>query len=208
MLVSALLPSHMATPWGVITNGQANVDRSLYSDCKIICKGQEFKVHKIILHCNSPKFEAALSSGLQESQAGATTLPLNDDDPEVLGAMLDFFYTFSYRSPRAERVWLFHLDVFKMAIKHGSEPLRKNASRAFELQCIREKWTPQELVLLVRSIDETQGIPALKEFDDLVLKTVRRNLSVLRDCKEFRQLMKEMPAWSVRLLKAMEEPLR
>ncbi|KAL9598110.1 MAG: hypothetical protein Q9179_004035 [Wetmoreana sp. 5 TL-2023] len=73
---------------------KACYDAGQFTDFTIICKEQEFKCHKVIVCAQSKFFEAACSNGFKESSASKIELP--EDDPYLIGLMLEFLYTQTY----------------------------------------------------------------------------------------------------------------
>jgi hypothetical protein len=68
-----------------------------HTDLKIICDGEEFPVHSLILKCVSPVITKMLESNMLE--ASTHRIFIDDVGPEPLKAFLDFIYTGSFGSP-------------------------------------------------------------------------------------------------------------
>ena len=60
----------------------------IYSDLTIICGDQSFKVHKNILHLQSPYFRKMLSGKFLE--AVENTITLHDDRPAYIATLLHY----------------------------------------------------------------------------------------------------------------------
>ncbi|KAI0858648.1 hypothetical protein F4860DRAFT_526880 [Xylaria cubensis] len=67
-----------------------------YSDFTLVCKGQEFRVHKSIVCPQSPVIAAALKSKFKEAKTN--TIEVNFE-PAILKCMLDYMYTGHYKDP-------------------------------------------------------------------------------------------------------------
>ncbi|KAI0858645.1 BTB/POZ protein [Xylaria cubensis] len=91
-----------------------------YADFKIVCKDQEFQVHKIIVCAQSPVIAAALKGYFEESKTN--TYHVTDFDPTIVKCMIDYMYAGEYaqmppdyRSDNKDqaqttesRVWIYH----------------------------------------------------------------------------------------------------
>ncbi|KAF2656477.1 hypothetical protein K491DRAFT_596844, partial [Lophiostoma macrostomum CBS 122681] len=64
-----------------------------FSDCLVTCNGKEWKVHKSIICTRSAFFNAAMRFGKEAAQS---KVDLPEDDPEIVGYMLQFVYTCDY----------------------------------------------------------------------------------------------------------------
>ncbi|THZ73731.1 hypothetical protein D6C85_03899 [Aureobasidium pullulans] len=103
----------------------------------IILKFGNFKIHahKVILASNSTWFEKAFSSGF--SEATQTTIDLgNEEDPNLLFAMLNHFYNDDYNNhigqnnPIRDHSTL-HLEIFLLADMYDAPSLRDAAKQRF-----------------------------------------------------------------------------
>lgn len=72
-----------------------------YSDLKLVCQGQEFKVHKAIVCTQSPVLAAALNGGFQE--AATDTININEFDAGTVKRMVVFMYGEDYGDDAKER---------------------------------------------------------------------------------------------------------
>ncbi|KAF2440105.1 hypothetical protein P171DRAFT_448040 [Karstenula rhodostoma CBS 690.94] len=68
-----------------------------HSDFKITCRGKTWNVHKPILCSQSAYFEAVVRFGGMETSTGVLDLP--EEDPEILGYMIQFLYNSDYELP-------------------------------------------------------------------------------------------------------------
>lgn len=105
----------------------------------------ELHAHESIL-CRLPFFRAALQGHFKEASEAAITMP--EDDPETIGAMIEFLYTGSYsyafkaqENPSTDQVndipvsdvtqGSFHVAVYAVASKYDCETLVNGSLRNF-----------------------------------------------------------------------------
>ncbi|XP_055332543.1 TD and POZ domain-containing protein 3-like [Paramacrobiotus metropolitanus] len=66
-------------------------DSQLLADCRLLCQGREFPVHRAILAAQSPVFAAMFQSDMAEKATGVCRI--EDTSAEVLDILLSFAYT-------------------------------------------------------------------------------------------------------------------
>ncbi|KAF9768891.1 hypothetical protein IL306_013738 [Fusarium sp. DS 682] len=64
-----------------------------YSDISIVCRGQEFKIHRAVVCTQSGWFEKAFSTPPKKRTIRSVTV---DEDPDVFQHLLEFLYTGTY----------------------------------------------------------------------------------------------------------------
>ena len=62
-----------------------------FSDVQIVCGGQVFECHQVVLAARSPVFRAMFQSNMKEKETRKVEVP--DISPEVLSEMYFFIYT-------------------------------------------------------------------------------------------------------------------
>ncbi|KAK7551404.1 BTB/POZ protein [Phyllosticta citricarpa] len=68
-----------------------------HADVTIVCRdGLEIKAHKIILSLGSPYFDKALNPAHNFKEAQSNRVHLDDEEPAIIRAMLQFIYTGDY----------------------------------------------------------------------------------------------------------------
>ncbi|KAM0257340.1 hypothetical protein ACHAQJ_004427 [Trichoderma viride] len=65
-----------------------------FSDLTVVCKGQEFKIHKLVACPQSPVFAAAVKGEFKEAQTGVIHIELFD--PKTVRCMVEYLYTGNY----------------------------------------------------------------------------------------------------------------
>ena len=174
----------------------------LYSDYKVRCQGQDFKVHKIILHCHSHVFKTMFMSGYLEANANEDLNP-RDDDPAVIKAMFDFFYTDTYDVPDSESPLTFHLKVFKMADYYQAPALEISASQRLYNGCAGSWWSVKDFVNMVRELNEVSEQTKFQPLVNTTMKAMKRQRGRLSDAAEFQKMLSDLRCWNIRFMGMM-----
>lgn len=102
----------------------------------------EFHVYKVIL-CRLPFFRAVLQGGL--NRASGEAIPMRDDRPDAIGALVEFLYTGTYTypfdpyaTPHAADIPVsdisgasFHIAIYAVACKYECAALVQGALKNF-----------------------------------------------------------------------------
>ena len=67
------------------TEALACLNDEKYSDFTMVCAGEEYKVHRVILAAHSKWFDRVCSSGFKEAKEGR--VELKEDDPACVKRM-------------------------------------------------------------------------------------------------------------------------
>ena len=144
-----------------------------------------------------------------EGQKDSTSVTLEDDDPLVLEAVLDYFYTFHYEVPESVFALVFYVNVFKLANKYQSDALENLAYSYLSHTLVIDEWSDEHLFNMLRAIEDTFGSTGFERPDWLAAEHLQKRLSRLLKSDEFIELLHEKPHWAVFLLKetnyALEE---
>ncbi|KAK5724013.1 hypothetical protein LTR17_013675 [Elasticomyces elasticus] len=168
-----------------------------HSDLTIHCGGQDFRVHKYPLLTQSQWFRTALSGNWAR---GATlgTLTIKEDDPEILKALLKYFYTLTYDDSTRGAVSqaTFAVKMYAIADKYDAQALCDMAASKFSksLDPINDV---EGFVAAIEAVDELTGGETLW---DLVVPKVVDNMSYLGGQKQFVQLLRDMPELLVKMM--------
>ncbi|KAK4544760.1 hypothetical protein LTR36_004009 [Oleoguttula mirabilis] len=105
-----------------------------HADLTITCKGREWEVHKVLLCAQSEWFQKACAGPFKEAEE--KKIKLDDDDPEVVNAMLHYLYNFDYggdydNSPDRIAPIMLDIRVFAIADKYLITPLKELAVEVF-----------------------------------------------------------------------------
>ena len=191
------------TPSSLLENLPTIGDK--YSDYTLVCDGQEFKVHRVVL--GGKRIFA------QPRHAHTLNLPyvITDIDPDVVQAMRDHFYKFAYDVPEGHSALLFHVKVFAMADFFECAGLLRASEDNFEEECkgidsfkeeCKGEWSVADFFNAVRAIDShpTQYQP-LRE---IAISTMRRHLSRFLCSDGLSEFIAEKPGWIIELLRFMD----
>ncbi|KAK3711118.1 hypothetical protein LTR37_009905 [Vermiconidia calcicola] len=181
-------PSHLTEQF---REGMANIgDRHV--DFILKCGDREFKVHRIVIDCQS-----SLLSTLSDRDAREMTL--EQDEPEVLQALIDFFYKDTYEVPASPNNLSFHVRVAAMAVKYESGPLQ---CRALE-RIWEDRWDEHELVNMIRELEKHLDLRQLDLLRFRAISEARESLDRLVRTTVFQDMVRDLPDWTLRLLKAI-----
>lgn len=177
----------------------------MYSDYTIECKDYTAKVHKLVLHVHSKFFATAFSSNFREGQAGNNVMQLPDDDPAVVRAMIDYFYSGRYSPSGLASPLAFQAKVFVIADKYECDALE---ALAFNCAvglcrggCIYIK--PVDVIEMVKAVEDVVGLPKAQKLKDLAIDAMMSKLPQLLREPDFQLLLQGLPEWNIALLRAM-----
>ncbi|TRX97131.1 hypothetical protein FHL15_001925 [Xylaria flabelliformis] len=128
-----------------------------YADLKIVCKDQEFQVHKVIVCAQSPVLAAALkgAKSLTRSQESKTnTYHVTDFDPTIVKCMIDYMYAGEYSQTPPDyrndskdqaqttesKVWIYHGLVNCIADYFDVPELAEKATSTLD-RLIQKHWS-------------------------------------------------------------------
>jgi hypothetical protein len=190
-----------------------------YSDLTIVCKGQEFPVHRAIICPRSTFFDLACSSGFKESYSGRIEL---EDDPATVERMISYMYTFDYRDEehrdhrdlclessicnipsryeshehrniihqeKDQPALLSSVRVYAIADKYDIPSLKRLAKERFE-SWAKKNWAREDFSDIVREIFESTPTSD-RGLRDIVIRIVALHADVLTKKDEFRRLIEE-----------------
>lgn len=152
----------------------------------------------MVLHIHSDVFAKMLSGSFQEAQPGNPenhSKTMDEEDVNVLHALIEFFYKFKYDVP-ADSTCVFHLKVYKLADFYQADACRTHALQSFKTACSHTK-EPSEVVEMVRMMaTEMKDFPGEENLNIAVMAAVLNNLGNLLEDDNFRESMKEVTEWT------------
>ncbi|GAB7345683.1 hypothetical protein MBLNU457_3964t1 [Dothideomycetes sp. NU457] len=167
-------------------------DKNLpYSDLTVVCSGKSFKVHKIKLYEHSDWFKAALTSGFQEGTAA--TITLEEDDSELVEAMLKHCYRQSYEdivrdAVREKQSGTYSAKMFCLADKYQCRPLAVDIASYLE-GCLESYiFNGDDLLECLDVIYDLPTGSLVTVFQDAFRRAFVEKLVFYLDSKDFQEL--------------------
>ncbi|KAH8663696.1 BTB/POZ protein [Tricladium varicosporioides] len=181
------------------------MDSDKYSDLKLVCQGQEFKVHKAIVCIQSPVLAAACDSGFQE----ATTNVVNIDefDARTVRRMVEFMYTKEYNdrveqvsentgaeyqgsssllasTPTTTEILLCHVHMNAIADYYDIPQLKQLANTKIQ-PLLENTWSPDNFSDIVREVFNSTSDTALRK---IMASTAATHMEELVELEDFATL--------------------
>ncbi|KAI0425897.1 BTB/POZ protein [Xylaria sp. FL1042] len=150
-----------------------------YSDLIITCYGKQYQVHKAIVCPRSDFFAAACRGDMKEARTGIIDLP--DDDPQIIDAMVHYFYHLDYNTPST------HAVKDDDTIYPSTSLFGKVAIHQMETHNVNDKDTDIVLHAKVYSLAEKYFINGLKKLALEKFKVAVKGKLVLDDFLEAAQ---------------------
>ncbi|KAL1627764.1 hypothetical protein SLS54_002030 [Diplodia seriata] len=125
------------------------------SDMKIKCGDDVHNVHRMIVCAQSPFFANALKEEHNFKEAQTRTVELNDDDPAIVTAAIQFMYMGYYptnqlRGSKTKRV-NFHLSVYFFADRFGIGGLREYCAERIKQVLNAKEFSPDLFFHILQS---------------------------------------------------------
>ncbi|CZT17595.1 uncharacterized protein RCC_03429 [Ramularia collo-cygni] len=124
-------------------NFKANARSGDFSDFTIVCGDKTWQVHRAVLSCHSVHFKTCFLSKYTEAEQGR--MNLKEDPPEVVDAMLQYFYGFEYNleieknpTENDESLLEMHSMVYAVAEKYQAADLKAFARVKFATALVRD----------------------------------------------------------------------
>ncbi|KAF2085252.1 POZ domain-containing protein [Saccharata proteae CBS 121410] len=175
-----------------------------YHDVVLKCKGQEFKVHRVILCGQSTFFSTMFDGPWKESNDRVVNL--DDDDLVIVEMMVRFFYRFDYDDTvhidGKESPYMVNALVYALADKYDCQSLKELALRKFE--DANHSWHLEDLLDIVRAVYDTTPSTD-RGLRDQVVDATHYNLDKLIYEPEFMDMLEDVPGFAADLTRAVTE---
>lgn len=178
-----------------------------FADLTLVCSGRSFKVHKTMLYHYSDWFKAALTSEFQVSSTSAVivrdsyipegtaaTITLEEDDPNLVEAMLKHCYRHSYEDCRMLELPCISISdakMFCLADKYQCRALALEIATHFERNSDKLVWSKTFAFL-----DIIYALPAgslVTVFRDMFRRDFTKELPYCLQQPEFQRLCQRHP---------------
>ncbi|TFB05534.1 hypothetical protein CCMA1212_003178 [Trichoderma ghanense] len=167
-----------------------------FSDLTVVCRGTEFKLHKVIACLQSPVFLAAVNSDFQEGRTGV--IKIDQFDPETVRRLVEFLYTGDYdRQPQEPQPaqeqtqgTVLHVRVNAIADYYGVKALGHLATQKVK-QAFQDNWDPKTFMITAK---EALGASGDKTLHDSMARIAAQNMTDLVGCPELTDLVGDFAA--------------
>lgn len=166
------------------------------SDCVVKCGEVTFKLHKLILHLHSPFFATRLSERWEATSTTPGVVELDDEDPDVLRAVFDYFYKFTYdvlETTPSEQA--FHVKVYKAADQFSIPSLATHAYSRLAVLSGPGAWNMKDFTQVASLLDGMAAVPAAKSIKDFAILVLKRKVTLLVGDVEWFAFMGDHPDW-------------
>lgn len=166
------------------------------SDVIVVCEGEEFKVHKVILSAHSEYFAKQLSGAWKESLEGK--IDIKDFDASVVEGMLRFMYSFDYASTCGTSSMVFDAQMYQIADKYQIPSLKAHSMSRFGA-AIATGWDMDDFSVAVSVVYNSTPSDD-RSLRDLAVETSCANIEKLLQHDDFCKLLRETPDFSADLI--------
>lgn len=171
---SSLRPRHSS-----VLTPRSNFADPEYSDFTIVCAGKQYKVHRVILKPHSQFFDKAFKNGFREAEK--QRMVLDDDLPEAVDCMIQYFYKFDYEytlAPTPAAISYSDSEAPLLEYEESTEPPKKKTKVSHDNADLekavatpaapvdtnaREPSFPIQLHAWVYAVADKYDVPGLKE---------------------------------------------
>ncbi|EER37491.1 BTB/POZ domain-containing protein [Histoplasma capsulatum var. duboisii H88] len=147
---------------------------SKFTDITIQAGEEEFKVHKLILSCQSEYFSRMFSAEWKL-----------EDDPRTIEAMLRFMYGLDYDGSiqGCTSLMLFSSKVYVAADYYGIPELKENAKAKFEV-AVHACWNMDDFPITIVEV-YTRTLPTDRNLRNILANTAKDHFELLLQKDEF-----------------------
>ena len=107
----------------VLDSLKSSLTSGAYSDFKITCGSDTYKVHKVIVCTRAGFFARAVSFGGQETESGILDLP--EDQPEIVKLLIQYLYEGEYEPQLPPTAAAISTVAISTLVKHGKSSSKK-----------------------------------------------------------------------------------
>ncbi|XP_021968349.1 uncharacterized protein LOC110863367 [Folsomia candida] len=182
-----------------LLDSMMNKKRKLSNDDKdftLVCAntGKEFACHKFILSAHSDVFVAMFASGMQESET--KTVALAGIQEATVDALLDFMYQGGLQIPFSRSD--IALELLELAHQYEIQPLVNKLEQILENEDL-EKISISTAIKMFSFCVKLEYADQFTLLGDKAVTIIKRNVSILEDQPDFRDLFVENPSLAKQL---------
>ncbi|KAK8184866.1 BTB/POZ protein [Phyllosticta capitalensis] len=170
----------------------------VYSDIKVICQGQVFPVHRVIVCQKSTLFKTMLNPATGFLEYNTSEVHLDDEDATVLKVVIQYMYDGMYPDELDKNRLVTHATLFRAANFFGMRELEQLAEKKFR-ECFQEWKVSGELAGVVELMYSTAP-EAYLGLKDMVLDDAVSNFATLVEEDDFKQALDDHRNLSVDVL--------
>jgi hypothetical protein len=161
-------------------------------DVEILCNGETFKCHKIVLSCQSKVFKTLIKNkSMTEKKTGMMQIEENDISSDVMDQLLYFLY-----HEKVKNAKMINTDLFLAADKYNIKGLLYECCKHFD-----SKLSLQNALDILVVAETTNQ----KNLFDTASRFVGKNLGNLEKSSAYQEMVNENPKMFTRVFSKMLE---
>ena len=163
-----------------------------FVDVKIVCKGIQFRCHKVVLSCQSEVFKTMIKNkSLTEKKTGIMKIEENDISSDIMEQLLYFLY-----HDKVKNAKMIKPDLLIAADKYNIQGLSDECCKYFESKLSLKN--ALDILVLAESTNQ-------KNLFDSASRFVGKNLGKLDKSSAYQEMVNENPKMFTRVFSKMLE---
>ncbi|KAJ6284184.1 hypothetical protein J3E71DRAFT_390632 [Bipolaris maydis] len=168
---------------------------STYSDFKITCGSDTYKVRKVIVYNRAEFFARAVSFSGQETKSGILDLP--EDEPETVKLLIQYLYERGYEPQLPLTDTLFSIVAISTPVEHGKSSSKK---LDYHLELTKEKFNKSLNYTFSTTPEGDSGLR------DLINQSIAKHIELAQGAA-IRKLLTQFNSLALGILNAKSEEL-
>ena len=163
-----------------------------FVDVKIVCKGIQFRCHKVVLSCQSEVFKTMIKNkSLTEKKTGIMKIEENDFSSDVMEQLLYFVY-----HDKVKNATMINTDLLLAADKFNIQGLLDECCKHFESKLSLQN--ALDILVLAETTNQ-------KNLFDTASRFVGKNLGSLEKSSAYQEMVNDNPKMFTRVFSKMLE---